>query len=722
MLRASRIRIKNFRNIDDSGWIPLERVTCFVGRNESGKTTLLKAFHKFNPATAEPYDPQREFPRDRYSRDYVAGGSNGGEWPVCSVAFEISDGLSMEAVNVLGADRKCPSEAIVTRYYDGSLSFEYEPAVEDRPLSPEPIINGLAVFSSAARRLPALASDQEEATAAQRAALTNWATGWQDKLKGTADLCNVDGANLLLALRGEVESKSNPQTADMVESLQGVISPTLDTARAGHVIERLNKLIQDQLPVLIYFENYGILDSAIWLPRFLADQTSAPTNPRVRTISAMFRHVGLNPKEIRDLGDEQAQQPHRQGQQPPPEMIANDQRRKEERAIRLNSASLDISKRFSEWWSQRRHKIRYHADGDYFRIWIADDRRPDVEIELESRSKGFQWFFSFYLLFLVESDDGHKDAILLLDEPGMHLHPTAQQELIAFFEGLSNKNQVLYSTHSPFLIDGMHLHRVRPVAEDETGHSRISAEGWPKDRETIFPLQAAAGYAMVRGLFQHRQNVLVEGMSDYYYLHALSQQCTVAKRVSLPADVYVTACGGTKLVGHFASLFLGQEVRPLVLLDGDDAGRARRDMLMNELYAGHDSAVLMLDKVLGRAGQEVEIEDIIGESIILPAVNAIIGKVLNLTETDRKAGSLPTAIKAAAKRAGIELPNGWKASVAIHLVSEWAERAIKLPEAVIAKAEILFTEIVNRFDSGIKAGVCALSDKLTRGQEHTDRD
>jgi len=97
----------------------------------------------------------------------------------------------------------------------------------------------------------------------------------------------------------------------------------------------------------------------------------------------------------------------------------------------MNSASLDITTRFNEWYGQRRHDIRYHADGDYFRIWVADDRRPGVEIELEGRSKGFQWFFSFYLVFLVESEEGHKDAVLLLDEPGLHLHPTAQQELIA---------------------------------------------------------------------------------------------------------------------------------------------------------------------------------------------------------------------------------------------------------------------------------------------------
>lgn len=63
-MKAIRFRVQNFRNVDDSDWISLGRVTAFVGRNESGKTSLLKALHKFNPGTPEPYDAQREFPRD----------------------------------------------------------------------------------------------------------------------------------------------------------------------------------------------------------------------------------------------------------------------------------------------------------------------------------------------------------------------------------------------------------------------------------------------------------------------------------------------------------------------------------------------------------------------------------------------------------------------------------------------------------------------------------
>ena len=698
-MKAIRFRVQNFRNIDDSDWISLEKVTAFVGRNESGKTTLLKALHKFNPATPEPYDPQREFPRDRYTRDFVSNGSKGEDWPVCSVEFEIPEELRIEIDKLLKESGKSPKIVTATRYYDGTLKFEYASAIEEKPLAPEPVLSALDAFASSARRLVAPDPDQAESTAEQRTELANWATDWKDRLKDKDDLRCDKGVERLNILRTEVENYSNPQTADMVEALQKAIEPVLDAAQEPSVIDQIDEMIKQNLPVLIYFENYGILDSTIWLPRLIEDLEHDPNDSRVRTINAMFQHVGLDPKEIMELGNVHTREAQHRGYHVEPEQLAADLQRIDERTIKLNSASIDISKKFSEWWSQRRHKILYQADGDYFRIWIADDRREDVQIELEARSKGFQWFFSFYLVFLVESEAGHKDAILLLDEPGLHLHPTAQHELIAFFEKLSETNQLAYTTHSPFLIDGEHLHRVRPVTEDDTGHSRITAETWPKDRETIFPLQAAAGYAMIRGLFQHRKNVLVEGMSDFYYLHALSQQCAKSGRTALPDDIYITPCGGTKHVGHFASMFLGHEVRPLVLLDGDDAGRARQNALMKELYVDHNSGILMLDDVLNRLGEEVEIEDILGECLVLKGLEGVLNNELTLNEADRSAGSLPSQIKAAAKRQARDLPEGWKASVSLHLVSSWAKKGTTLSDEVLDTAALLFSALNEWFEN-----------------------
>jgi hypothetical protein len=112
------------------------------------------------------------------------------------------------------------------------------------------------------------------------------------------------------------------------------------------------------------------------------------------------------------------------------------------------------------------------------------------------------------------------------------------------------------------------------------------------------------------------------------------------------------------MVGHLASLFLGQQVRPLVLLDGDDAGRVRQSALMKELYAGYEQAVLILPNVLGKT--DCELEDLIGESAVIPAVSDVLGTTFTLTDADRQSALLVDQIKSAAARLNVSLPDGWK--------------------------------------------------------------
>src|SRR5204863_8928792 len=110
---------------------------------------------------------------------------------------------------------------------------------------------------------------------------------------------------------------------------------------------------------------------------------------------------------------------------------------------------------FINWWQQRNYQIRFQADGKLFCIWVIDSIRPE-EIELEGRSAGLQWFLSFFMVFLVERSGAHQNAILLLDGPGVSLHPLAQQDLFAFFNNLSATNQIFYTSHSPFMLDPDH--------------------------------------------------------------------------------------------------------------------------------------------------------------------------------------------------------------------------------------------------------------------------
>jgi energy-coupling factor transporter ATP-binding protein EcfA2 len=686
-LILKRFQVKNFRNIEDSEWIPVERVTCMVGRNEAGKTALLKALYKLNPASPDPFNPQREFPRDRFAQDFKSAA----DWPVCAAEFELRPEFRSDLKLTFGTE--VPEKVICTRFYDSRLTISLETTTSDAVVAPSELAQALDQFAAGSRKVPE-DEDREAELLAIGSAIATWANEKKDKLRAIQDLRSPAGMDLLKEVRSESDGHSKPYTAALIKDLQTTTEQLLTRAEVRPLHERLEEEIKLHLPVFIYFENYGILDSAVYLPHFIDDLARVPDDPRIRTIQAMFKHVGVSAQEITELGREEAAEAMQAKQNVTADMIARDQQRKELRSLKLNSASRDVTKRFSRWFGrQRRHNIRYAADGNYFRIWVSDDRRPDLDIELESRSKGFQWYFSFYIIFLVESAEGHKNAILLLDEPGLHLHPTAQQELISFLDELADRNMVIYTTHSPFLIDGEHIERVRIVTEEELGHSKVALDGWPRDRDTIFPLQAAAGYAMMQGLLERRKTILVERMSDYFYLHSLSSVCRTTNQAALPEDVYILPCNGARLVAQLASLFLGQAVRPLVLLDGDDAGRANRNTLMKELYSGVEQGVLMLPVVLHK--DDCEIEDLIGEAVLLPTLSEILGAEFVLAEVDRGSAALVDQIRAAAARLNVNLPEGWRSELARRISLAWATIE-PVPSDVLARASDLFQNINKR--------------------------
>lgn len=691
-LVLKRFRVTNFRNIDDSGWIPVDRVCAFVGRNESGKTTLLKALHKFNPGFEDPYRPQREFPRDRFMRDF----RKPSDWPVCSAEFDLTPGFRVELSQRLGM--AAPNSVICTRFYDGSLKCTYQAAAAtDQPISASELNTALETFAKAARRLSAPSFDREAQVQQLRTELSTWAMMKKEQLIAIRDLKSEPGLALLNQVRLEAETKSNPLALDPVGQLIATVDDLIGRATSRPAHSQLEQAIIDELPVFIYFENYGIIESAIYLPRFLDDIAKNPNDPKTRTIHALFKHVGLNAKEIAELGGGEAAAARSRGDRVTDEMIERDQERKELRSLKLNSASLNITEGFASWFGQRRYRIRYDADGDYFRIWVSDDRRPGVEIELESRSKGFQWFFSFYLVFLVESSEGHKNAVLLLDEPGLNLHPTAQQKLIEFFERLSDNNPLLYTTHSPFLVDARNLHRVLPVHEDETGHSRVLIEGWPRDRETTFALQAAAGYNMMQAMLSVPYNLLVDDLAHHLYIQILAVMCRAAGMVAIPEDVQVTACGGSRFIGAMAGLF-ASETRAVVLLDDSASARKRNAFAGNDLFRHETIGVVTMSEALGAAGG-LDIEDVFGEATIVPMVGEMLGVDFTLDGRDRGQGSLVEQILASAARQQIALPDGWRADVARRVTYVWSTKwPEEIPAEILERGQVLFGAINAKMD------------------------
>src|SRR3989304_1147098 len=143
-LTALKFRDENSPNVDDSGWVPLERVTALVGRNESGKTATLKALHKFNPADRDPFIAQFEFPRCRYVRDFK--GNPKKPWPVVSVTFQIGTALRARLAILLERGHPPPDAVTITRYYPADHTkapyasrYAFQPAVT----SPDPPVQRL---------------------------------------------------------------------------------------------------------------------------------------------------------------------------------------------------------------------------------------------------------------------------------------------------------------------------------------------------------------------------------------------------------------------------------------------------------------------------------------------------------------------------------------------------------------------------------------------------
>lgn len=435
-------------------------------------------------------------------------------------------------------------------------------------------------------------------------------------------------------------------------------------------------IIHSEMPGFVYYSNYGNLASKVYLPHAVKwlNGGSIPgfeTNEdQVRTLRVLFEYVNLEPEEIRQLGKDAnvlAQEAGRQNN-PSAEDIAKADANKEKRGLLLQSAGTKLTKDFKEWWKQGNYTFRFDTDGDYFRIWVSDEKRPE-EVALELRSTGLQWFLSFFIVFLVECQGDNKDAVLLLDEAGLTLHPMAQKDLSLFFNRLSENNPIINSTHSPFIVDTNHIDRCRVVYTDENGGTIVSEnlrEGSGEvGLKSIYAVHAALGLAVSDVMLQGSQVVIVEGPSDQYYLSAIKNVLIREKKITPQREIMFAPAGGVKGVPGITSLVAAKnDDLPYVILDSDKNGKDFRSKLEAGTYKDCKEKIISIQEITSLEGSEVE--DIIPFKIIEGKVEKLLKKDDDYDdEFELEAGRpvLPQ-IEQYAKEQSIELPQGWKVDLA----------------------------------------------------------
>ncbi|MBQ1203361.1 MAG: AAA family ATPase, partial [Loktanella sp.] len=513
-----RYRVTNYRSVMDSGWLDADRVTALIGVNESGKTNLLLPLWKFNPASDGALQPTSDYPKALFATIRNAPEQ---------FQFIIAEFDTGNKATELAELAKIPVEQArrvsVARLYDGTYKISFPDYFLDAEAH---IAKAISALRQTRGHFSKIKGDPllDDALALVSALL--------DELEA-AD--NVTGNDLRLA-RNRVAGlipEDPPATSKVIPHLRA-LQKTLGEQMAAIIApdpanrEDVQRAVIACLPRFVYYSNYGNLDSEIYLPHVVDNlhraDLGAKESAKARTLRVLFDFVGVQAQEIlelgrdfRDIRDEaEARMIAEQGKKglmrslwrrargdqdsPDSALLAQIGEAKRTRSILLQSAGTKLTERFGEWWKQGDYRFRFEADGNHFRIWVADARRPQ-EVELEHRSTGLQWFLSFFLVFLHEAEGAHDNCVLLLDEPGHSLHPLAQRDLSAFFEGLAATNQIIYTTHSPFLVDADRLARARKVFVGRDGSTRVSgdlleSEGSDSQRGAGFAVRAALNLAV----------------------------------------------------------------------------------------------------------------------------------------------------------------------------------------------------------------------------------
>lgn len=297
----------------------------------------------------------------------------------------------------------------------------------------------------------------------------------------------------------------------------------------------------------------------------------------------------------------------------------------------LESASIGISDEIFEFWNQNR-ELRVEFDLSnanpndppplnsgtilHVRIW---NERHRVSVPFDERSKGFVWFFSFLSYFSV-LEEGDSSLVLLLDEPGLNLHATAQDDFMRFIDSrLAPKNQVVYTTHSPFMINLEKLNRVRLVQDLDDEGTVISEDILTNDKETVFPLQVALGHQMAHSLFLAPNCLMVNAPSDLIYLQVMGEVLASKKGMRLDPRWVVIPVGGADNLPTFVSLLGESYVSVAVLMDVTPKHKERVERVSR--YSGsHDDNPLRWVEVA--KVRDADIEDLFNPDFYLKLVNA----------------------------------------------------------------------------------------------------
>jgi hypothetical protein len=571
-------KVGPFKSIDEPTEVAIDpEVTVLVGMNEAGKTVFLQALEKSADALGvAAFNPIEDYPRKNLNPYLKQHGDDPS--PVTVLTYKLAD-EEVEAGNT-AFKTKLPKGFTfsVTRDYKNDRSIEM--AIDEKPTI-------VALVNSSA-----LGSDAKKA---------------------------IGKATTLRSIPGLL--KDVQLTDDDKVFLAGIEARIKAAGNWSSVIGfEVWTWLTPRIPRFAYFGDYQLLPGKVNLPE-LAQRAGTPAQlrPDQRAALALLRMADIG---IADLTNPDGYETIK---------------------AKLEGISNSITDQVFKYWKQNEElEVEFDIRPDpkdeapfnnganlYIRI---RNRRHRVTVPFNLRSRGFIWFFSFLVWFDSVKDQlalGDKKAprqlVLLLDEPGLSLHALAQADFLAYIDSLAERQQVLYSTHSPFMVHSDRLHQVRVVEDRVNVGTTISDNVSGSDPRTVFPLQAALGYTIAQNLFISERNLLVEGAADLVYLQVLSAHLESLGRTGLRDDVTIVPTGGLDKVVTFVALLGANGLKLAVLHDyRGTPDQKLLDLVKQRMIS--PTAVLNASQFrdlsrIGIAGQASDLEDLLAVPLYLDYFN-----------------------------------------------------------------------------------------------------
>jgi energy-coupling factor transporter ATP-binding protein EcfA2 len=636
-MKLTHVQIRHFKHVLDSSEVAIQPdITCLVGKNESGKSAFLEALRRLKPSQGSvKFSSATHYPawlEKRHRREAKAAGRELDDATPITAKFALEDADKQAVADIFGDEVLLSDVFEVSRKYDNKYSGTLQ-VDEVRAVA-----NLLANFNLTK---PLAALKTCKTFSALQAEIV--------KLTPAGD----DAGALKLTLDG------------IAKSIKAAIP---DNSNLWQAVWRV---LFARVPSFFYFSEYSSLPSTVQIRKLLAAKED-DLDEQEQTALALLQLAEFEEDHLLDTDYET---------------------RKRE----LENVANELRGQVLEYWSTNRN-LRVEVDLslkpqavnngtttviDELHIRMRDDLH-ELSLRFDERSSGFRWFFSFLTAFSrYEFDD--TPIIILLDEPGLGLHAKAQKDFLRFIEErLAKRCQVIYTTHSPFMIQPDHLERARLVEDKgrDTG-SVTTSDVLTTDRDTLFPLQAALGYDIAQHLFIAKDNLVVEGPSDFLFMQTISARLIEDGRAGLDPRWSIMPLGGADVIPAFVAL-LGNHLDVTVVVDSRKEGHQKLNSLAKAGFLA-EKRIITIGEITN--SKMADIEDLFAKDDYLALYNAAFNKKIraaDLTGTD------PIVQQIARAEGVARYDHNAPAEV---LLRERAKRVAALSEETLGAFEALFKHI-----------------------------